>query len=150
MADSLATAFYNTMTRTNKTVGNSHFYPSSWVSLLVNGQRTTANLAAAIRFHISGTTHHRFLQQKTKGWQSDSVWCSIDFEAFGGAYKTLSTSARTNICKLVHGWMNTGEQRAKLNPSASSCCPRCGEVSENQEHFCGVMLPVQHPLDTTP
>ena len=77
MADSLATAYYNTMTRQNKTVSNSHFYPSSRVSLLVDGQRTTANLAAAIRFHISGTTHRRFLQQTEKGWQSDLVWRSL-------------------------------------------------------------------------
>jgi hypothetical protein len=78
MADSLATAaYYNKMGDRNKPLTNPHFPPCSRISLLVNGQQITA---------------------------SDSVWKSIDFETFGGAFKSLAAPSRTNISKLVHGW----------------------------------------------
>jgi hypothetical protein len=134
MADSLATAYYQNATTRNKPITNSHYFSTCRVSLLVNGKRVTAKYAASIRFHINGTNHRRFLQGTKPGWHSDSVWNYIDFESLGGAFLTLTSTARTNICKLVHGWMNTGHQRVKLNTNADSSCPRCGEASENQDH----------------
>ena len=135
MADSLATAFYNNMDQRTQPSRNPQFFPSSRVSLLVNGQRITANPAAAIRFHINGTRHRQFLQQTRTGWNKDSVWNSIDFESFGGAYKTISPTLRPKISKLVHGWLNTGTQRVKINKQSSSSCPRCGCTSEDQDHI---------------
>jgi hypothetical protein len=135
MADSLATAYYNSMDQRNQSSSNPQFFTSSKVSLLVNGQQITANPAAAIRFHINGTRHRQFLQQTRPGWSKDQVWNSIDFESFGGAYKSIAPTKQPNISKLIHGWLNTGAQRAKIHKQSSSSCPQCGYVPEDQDHI---------------
>jgi hypothetical protein len=135
MADSLATEYYNNADSRNRPSSNPLFFPSCRVSLSVNGQRITAKPAAAIRFHINGTNQRRYLQQTKPAWHHNNVWNSIDFEALGSAYKTLAPSNRTNISKMLHGWMNTGVQRAKITLNTSSNCPRCGYSPEDQDHI---------------
>ena len=128
MADSLATAYYDQINPRQRPLKNPLFFPSCRVSLLVNGQRITAKYDDAIRFHINGTSHRQYLQKTKPAWHDDSVWNSIDFEALGLAFTSLTATTRTNISKLLHGWMNTGVQRAKFDKHSSSSCPRCGQA----------------------
>jgi hypothetical protein len=127
-ADSLATAYYETAKSSRmKPLVDPAFFPSSQVSLLVNGQRVTASIPEAICFHVNGTNHRKYLQQTKPGWQHDDLWNLIDMECLGQAYKSLPTLQRNNVSKMLHGWTNTGSQREKINLASSSVCPRCGE-----------------------
>ena len=136
LADSLATKYHVTST-TPSTCSNNNplFYPSSKVSLTVNGQRVTANIPSAIRFHIQGTAHRAYLQKSKPNWSSDTVWNSIDHESIGISYKSLSLSKRYQISKLLHGWMNTGVQRQKIHPNSKPECPLCNNGQEDQDHI---------------
>ena len=75
------------------------------------------------------------ISKRQNQWHDDSVWNSIDFEALGLAFTSLTSTTRTNISKLLHGWMNTGVQRAKFDKYSSSSCPRCGQAPEDQDHI---------------
>ena len=123
LADQLATDY---LTKSKvRPRSNPLFFPSSTVSLLVNGQRVTPKYSANIRFHIQGTIHRTFLQKSRPEWSSDKVWNSIDMEGFGLAFRMLDVQTRLTISKMAHGWQNTGHQRIKIHPEASSCCPSC-------------------------
>ncbi len=114
---------------------NPWFFPSAIVSLSVNGQRVMTKYSSSIRFHILGTQHRRFLQQRCFAWASDKVWESIDMEGLGLAYRMLDLPSRLTTSKMIHGWNNTGHQRAKIHCNSSSKCPNCDEPEETQVHI---------------
>jgi hypothetical protein len=60
-------------------------------------------------------------------------------QGLGQAFKTLPTTKRHNVSKMIYGWLNTGHQRVKIEPNAKSNCPRCSQADETQEHMltCG-------------
>jgi len=63
----------------------------TWVSLLVNKQRATAQSSAIIWFHVNGTKHNKlFLQKIRLTWSSKIVWTSINMQGMGIAFKTLT------------------------------------------------------------
>ena len=136
IADSLATEYYNSTTHSgNRPNTNPLFFPSSKVSLLANGQRVTANISSAIRFHIQGTVHRAYLQSSKPNWSQHTVWNYIDHECIGLAYKSLPLQKRHQVSKLLHGWMNTGAQRKKFHRDSKSECPRCHVGPEDQDHL---------------
>jgi hypothetical protein len=92
------------------------FFSSAKVSLLINAQRITSQYSESIRFHINGTKHREHLQKTLVNWNSDSVWNNIDMQGLGLSFKTLNTPSRHFTSKMLHGWLNTGHQRAKKSP----------------------------------
>ncbi len=118
-----------------QTTYKSTIFPSTWVSLTVNGQRVTANPSAAIWFHINGTNHRHYLQTTKPGWHNDTVWNSIALEGIGQAFKLIPLPKRKNVSKILHVWLNTGKQRQKLQKELQSQCPRCQARNEDQDHI---------------
>ena len=133
LADGLATEYYNH--GLHRPLHQPHFYPSTKVSLVVNKQRATAQYYDIIRFHINGTKHKLFLQSSRPGWNTERVWSSIDMEGLGIAFKTLSKPLQHKHCKMMHGWWNTGHQRATITPDSNSCCPIYSDPDETTEHI---------------
>ena len=86
MADQLATAYVKLPNPRFKLCNNSLFFPSSQVSLLVNGQKVTTHFQDAIRFHINGTSLQKHLQTSRGHW-INNVCNTIDFQGLGLAYK---------------------------------------------------------------
>ena len=90
MADSLATEFYHSTTSSiTRPHTNPLFFPTTRVSLTVNGQRVTANPSEAIRFHINGTNHRRYLQTTKPGWHNNKVW---ELHSTRGNWSSLQTT----------------------------------------------------------
>ena len=89
----------------------------------------------AMRFHIHGTRLRSFLQTSRSGWGSSAVWTTIDMDGISRAFKTLPTTKRFQVSKMLYGWMNTGHQRAKINNQSRSNCPHCLQEDETQEHI---------------
>jgi hypothetical protein len=135
IADNLATTYLQQTAPTFRPRNNPLFFPSSKISLLVNGQRITTKYSSYIRFHINGTLQRRYLQQRQPEWQSDRVWILLDMEGFGLAFRMLDVTARLSVSKMTHGWYNTGHQRAKIHKSSSSQCPSCHGMDETLEHI---------------
>jgi hypothetical protein len=134
LADELATNFYHQVKATNQhSRRNSIFFPSSQIGIIVNGQRVTANVTEAIRYHISGTKMRKFLQEQRPAW-SDGVWEDIALTSLGVAFKKLQLNNRFKVHKLLIGWLNTGHQRSVITKGADSRCPSCGQEDEDQEH----------------
>jgi hypothetical protein len=136
-ADNLATQYYQAMM--SKEVpwishANPSPFPSCPVTLRVNGQVITAQSKAILRFHINGTRLRQHLQKSRKGW-NDQVWSTIDFSGLGGALLSEPVIHRLKMSKLLHGWLNTGHQRKKMEPSANSKCPVCTQEDETQQHI---------------
>ncbi len=65
---------------------NPEFFPSSKVSLLVNGQRSTTYPQEAIRYHINGTRLRQHLRKSHTCWKI-RVWNTINIAGLGTAYK---------------------------------------------------------------
>jgi hypothetical protein len=131
LADRLATEYLQQALLRPR--NNPLFFPSTNVSLIVNGQRVTTKYSSSIRFHIQGTRQRNFLQQRNPDW-SDCVWKDLDFEGIGLAFRMLDVQSRLTTSKMLHGWQNTGHQRVKIHPGASSQCPHCLALDETQEH----------------
>ena len=125
---------------------NPEKFPACPVYVVVNGQRATAYVKDTIRYHINGTQMRKYLQ-KQRGW-TDREWRSIDFYSIGAAYNNTAIRNRFQISKLMHGWLNTGQQRGKIEKGASTKCPSCGEINETQEHIlrcrCGSINGVRY------
>lgn len=121
------------------------FFPSSKVSLIVNRQRATAQYSNIIRFHVNGTKHKRFLQFARKLWSSEQVWNSIDMQGIGIAFKTLTKPRQHATSKMMHGWWNTGHQRATITKESHSGCPCCQMSDETTEHIlrCRAIQPTR-------
>jgi hypothetical protein len=135
LADSLATEFLtNPQTTRYRPKANPFFFPSCRISLTVNGQRVTAFPQEAIRFHINGTRLRQHYQKTNRHWE-DSVWKTIDITGLGSALKSTAIPKRFQICKMMHGWFNTGQQRTKIDPLALGTCPCCGDPCETFEHI---------------
>jgi hypothetical protein len=133
LVDELATCYRSTVIATSlRPRSNPLFFPASRISLIINGQRTTAQYNASIRYHINGTRLRQFLQL-TRGW-ADNTWNTIDFQGMGYAYKKQSPTGKRHATKLLYGWNNTGSQRIKIHPQADARCPRCQETPETQDH----------------
>jgi hypothetical protein len=133
LADELATSYRELMPKhRQKSRSQAVFFSASKVSLKVNGLRTTSQYEESIRYHIHGTRLRKFLQT-TRLWD-DVIWNMVDMESLGLAMGKLDVSRRISVSKMIYGWNNTGHQRKKITPDASSNCPRCGLEDETQEH----------------
>jgi hypothetical protein len=89
----------------------------------------------SIHYHINGTKLRDFLQVKHMSWKKDIVWESVNIHGLGMPYKKLPISKRHKVCKMLHGWLNSGKQRVTIHMDALSQCPRCSEPMETQEHI---------------
>ncbi len=82
-ADCLAADFqrdHNTHQQPRKKT-NPTFFPSSLISMIISGQRITADYSNSIRFHINGTQHCQYMQHKHR-W-TNAEWNKIDMHALG-------------------------------------------------------------------
>jgi len=77
-----------------------------------------------------------------KAWKLDSVWNNIDMQGLGISFKSLDTPSRHFTSKMLHGWLNTGHQRAKITKDPySSICPCCQAPDETYEHILRCTAP---------
>jgi hypothetical protein len=85
--------------------------------------------------HMQGSKHQAYLQDR-HDWDN-STWNSIDWKGIKSRYLLLGPLKRIKTSKSMHGWLNTGQQRAKISPDATNLhkCPRCHEPNEMQEHI---------------
>jgi hypothetical protein len=104
------------------------------VTLSIDGIRIPSHYSHQIRSTIQKRKHHQYLQDK-HGW-TDAVWNTIDFLALKSAFLTLDPIKRVSCSKRIHGWLNTGAQKAKISPAAVDAhqCPRCNLALETQNH----------------
>ncbi len=104
---------------------NPYSFPSCPVMSWANGQVLMAQCKATLLLHINGTRLCKHLQNSRKGW-NNQVWASIeDFSCLGGALLSMPITYHLKLSKLLHGWLNTGHQRKKMEPLALSKCPVC-------------------------
>jgi len=142
-ADAMATEYSDNAQHSSETPSSQPaFFPSANVSLLINSQRVTSQYTESIRFHIHGTKHRAHLQKTRKAWKLDSVWNNIDMQGLGISFKSLDTPSRHFTSKMLHGWLNTGHQRAKITKDPnSSICPCCQAPDETYEHILRCTAP---------
>jgi hypothetical protein len=135
-ADKLAESFRQLMDdRVVKSLKEGFFTDSMEVGITVNGTRVTSHLLHQIRMHVQGSKHRAYLQDK-HDWDN-STWNSIDWKGIKSGYLSLGPLKRIKTSKSMHGWLNTGRQKAKISPDATDShnCPRCHEPNETQEHI---------------
>jgi hypothetical protein len=119
------------------------FFSSAKISLRINSQRITSQYTQSIRFHINGTKHQAHLQKTQASWKSDAVWNNIDMQGLGISFKSLDTPSRHFTSKMLHGWLNTGHQQAKITKDPlSSLCPCCQAPDETYEHILRCTAPM--------
>jgi hypothetical protein len=71
------------------------------------------------------------------------VWNNIDMQGLGISFKSLDTPSRHFTSKMLHGWLNTGHQRAKITKDPlSSLCPCCQAPDETYEHILWCTAPM--------
>ena len=64
-------------------------------------------------------------------------------QGLGIAFTSLDTPSRHFTSKMLHGWLNTGHQRAKLTKDPlSSLCPCCNSPDETFEHILRCKAPL--------
>jgi len=134
-ADALAETFRLKMeSGAEKTVTEGALVEAIEVALLINGKRIPSHYAHKIQSCVQGKKHRKYLQEKHE-W-NDETWNSLDLQALKSAFLTLDPLKRISCSKRIHGWLNTGEQKSKISPTApeAHCCPRCKEPLETQEH----------------
>jgi hypothetical protein len=87
-----------------------------------------------LRVHVQGKKHRKYLQQKHE-W-SDDEWNSVDWKGLKDAFLGLDPMKRISCSKWIHGWLNTGDQKARISPDATEShkCPRCQTMVEDQDH----------------
>ena len=89
-----------------------------------------------IRYHINGGYLRNYLQT-THGW-TNTVWETIDMQAFGRHLQKLSAPHKTAHLKFIHNLLPLGIhtfRRAKVKDSNLKRCPCCKEADENQFHL---------------
>ena len=104
------------------------------VSISVDGTRINSHYMHKLRVHVQGKKHRKYLQQKHE-W-SDDEWNSIDWKGLKDAFLGLDPMKRISCSKRIHGWLNTGDQKARISPDATEShkCPRCQTTVEDQDH----------------
>jgi hypothetical protein len=134
-ADSLAESFRLRMTEdTFLPIRQGLENPLTAVTLLIDGVRISSHYSHLIRSTIQKKKHRSYLQEK-HNW-SDTVWHAIDLDALKSAFLTLDPIKRISCSKRIHGWLNTGAQKAHITPEAPEAhkCPRCQLAPETPEH----------------
>jgi hypothetical protein len=134
-ADSLAESFRSRMTEdTFLPIRQGLENHLTAVTLMIDGVRISSHYSHTIRSTIQKKKHRSYLQEKHK-W-SDTVWQAIDLDALKSAFLTLDPIKRISCSKRIHGWHNTGAQKAHISPEAPEAhkCPRCQLAPETPEH----------------
>jgi ribonuclease HI len=134
-ADSLAESFRSSMTEEPfLPIRQGLENPLTAVTLLIDGVRISSHYSHSIRSSIQKKKHRSYLQEKHE-W-SDTVWHALDLDALKSAFLTLDPIKRISCSKRIHGWLNTGAQKAHISPEAPEAhkCPRCHLVPETPEH----------------
>ncbi len=72
----------------------------------------------------------------TAAWLAGQIRTGPQFhlQSFGLAYKSLDTQACITTSKMIHGRLNTGQQRQRIHPGSLAACPHCGRSKETQDH----------------
>jgi hypothetical protein len=99
------------------------------------------------------TWHPAHLQRTRPTWKSDAVWNNINMQGLGIAFKSQDTTPSCHLTftsKMLHGWLNTGHQRAKFTKDLfSSLCPCCNSPDETFEHILQCTAPMVETAQTT-
>ena len=59
----------------------------------------------------------------------------IDWDTHGKALQRQPTMLRIRLIKFLHNWLNTGEQKVRINSNAVGDCPICGKEEESWMHL---------------
>ena len=68
------------------------------------------------------------------GW-TDDVVDDIEWDSWKNAFGTYKSGQQMTMAKLVHQWVNTGEQRKCIDPLDDNKCPYCKETEEYTHVF---------------
>jgi hypothetical protein len=137
-ADLLATQYYSK--GKNRPIHSIPHLPNQLISLTINGTRFPGHLENNLRWHINGSYMRKYLQ-KRRGW-SDTTWNTIDFESFGGHFKSLNPTQQVSQTKFIHDLHMTGVRKGKIVTKAVGMtgaqllqCPCCISAPESQYHL---------------
>ena len=54
--------------------------------------------------------------------------------SLGKAYKSKTLDHKLQATKILHSWLNTGNQQQKIDPKSNGNCPCCNSPIETQAH----------------
>jgi hypothetical protein len=133
-ADELATLCHNLPK--SKPQRNIDHVPATKLSISILHTRFSGNLDSNIRYHINGGYLRAHLQ-KRKQW-SDSVWDTIDWNAFGRHLRSMDLRHQPAHLKLIHGLLPLGTRRFMISSVPDpqlKLCPCCQLQDEDHPHL---------------
>ena len=99
--------------------------------LYLGANMVTTEVDAPINFAAHSNNQFQYLRQKIE-W-TDSQLTAINWKAIGAAKRRLKRAASIRTTKMMHEWLNIGEQKAKMHQDDT--CPCCGDAIEDQLHL---------------
>jgi hypothetical protein len=112
-------------------------FPTTRISIQMNGLRLTGQFESMLRYHINGYHLRLYMQERFK-W-SDSTWRLINHNLFSLHFRSLSPTSQIQHMEFVYDQQALGvrvQQRSPLLVSdAANRCPCCSDACEDQIHF---------------
>jgi hypothetical protein len=104
------------------------------IELMINNQRVTSDLQAAIKHESTKEDYLNYLSRK-KNWEHQQTEY-IDWESLSKATNRLTSSQQTFVTKYIHGWLPTsGHPGFESFRYLSKTCPQCKDTTESNQHF---------------
>jgi hypothetical protein len=147
-ADELATDYLYNFAIISRVVP---FIPASKVSMAIDGNTVTRNIARRLRQAASSPALEKYLQD-TYHW-SDRTLQSIDWDTQAKALSTLEYTVEQFAIKWAHGMLLTRRHMKCIGQAKSDLCPSCLATVETAPHIFActrrLKVPLQTPLQST-
>eukprot|EP00957_Ditylum_brightwellii_P201787 15327239-Ditylum_brightwellii.AAC.2 len=102
--------------------------PSNTAYLQINKVAVTNNIPETIRSASVVTGMEHYVKKKTR--YNKEQMDSADWDSLGSTPQRQMLNNQIRLVKFMNNWLNTGQQKQKLDEFTFDCCPVCGNEEE--------------------
>ena len=132
LADQMATNARNIYTIETVKQQEMHLFPAARAAIRINDRIENNNLYMRLKEDINGQVMKNYLLEKYS-WTNE-LFSSIDWVAYGRAFKKLKPQRKPTVVKYIHGWLATNKRQYFNGKKLTNTCVLCGQ-EEHRKHL---------------
>ncbi len=132
LADHMATTARNIYTIETVQSQEMHLFPATRAAIRIKSRLENNNLYLRLKEEINGRVMKQYLLEKYS-WTNE-MFGSIDWVAYGRAFKKIKPQRKPTVVKYVHGWLATNKRKYLNGQKLSYSCVLCGK-EEHRTHL---------------
>eukprot|EP01082_Thalassiosira_pseudonana_P008637 g7672.t1 g7672 contig26:13077-14873(-) len=117
--------------RASSISGRAEAEPGTSAMLYLGDDLITSHMAEQIQYAGQAPKMFQYIRERFE-W-TDQQCCSVNWKGIGAAKNRLTRPVSNRTTQMMHGWLNVGHQKIKLDQDGT--CPCCGQYEEDQIHL---------------